>query len=163
MKDKILLVEDEEDTATLLKSVLEREGFSVIQAKDGRQANTLIGTIRPPSLVLLDLVIPYVSGSELLKIIRQHPDWNQTPIIVISADSYPLDIHQALNNGATAYVLKQKGAKVLLEEVRHILSPSVHAPAPSQPVTNETNKTPHKLGAAGRHRSRSRTQRKRAV
>ena len=53
MKHKVLVVEDEQDTADLLKQVLEREGFSVLQAKDGRQASALIGTVRPPSLVLL--------------------------------------------------------------------------------------------------------------
>lgn len=122
MKHKILVVEDEQDTADLLKRLLEREGFSVLHAKDGRQASTLIRTDRPPSLLLLDLVIPYVSGSELLRLIRHHPDWKHTPVIVLSADSYEPDIQRALHAGATAYVTKQKGSAGLLQAVKRILS-----------------------------------------
>lgn len=139
MKNKILLVEDEEDTAHLLKTVLEREGFSVIRARDGRQATAMIETIQPPSLILLDLVVPYVSGSELMKIIRQHSDWQHIPIIVVSADSYEPDIERALLGGATAYVMKQTGAEGVLHEVRRILSPSVASePAPGETVTKDT-------------------------
>lgn len=128
MKQRIMLVEDEEDTATLLKSILEREGFSVLHAKDGRQAATLIGTIRPPSLVLLDLIIPFVSGSEVLRMIRAHPAWKQTPIIVLSADSYEPDIQRALSEGASAYVTKQKGSIGLLRAVKRILSTAPEEP-----------------------------------
>ena len=54
MKTTVLVVKDEQDTAELLKCVLERTGFLVTHAKDGRQATTLIETIRPPSLIVLD-------------------------------------------------------------------------------------------------------------
>jgi len=155
MKQNILLVEDEEDTSTLLKSVLEREGFSVIHARDGRQATTLVETIRPPTLVLLDLVLPYVSGSELMKVIRQHPGWQHIPIIVVSADSYEPDIQRALLGGATAYVMKQTGSKVLLEEVRRLLPASGRTtPAPALAGGNEAAKAPSKRRPAARHRPR---------
>lgn len=131
MKQKVLVVEDEQDTADLLKRVLEREGFSVLQVKDGRQATALVGTVRPPSLVLLDLVIPYVSGPEVLRMIREDPDWKQVPIIVLSADSYEPDIRRALSEGATAYVTKQKGSLSLVEAVKQTLSP---VPATRRPV-----------------------------
>ena len=133
MKQKVLIVEDEQDTADLLKHVLEREGFSVLQVKDGRQATALVGTVRPPSLVLLDLVIPYVSGPEVLRMIREDPDWKQVPIIVLSADSYEPDIRRALSEGATAYVTKQKGSLGLLAAVKQTLSlgPTPRRPAPA--------------------------------
>ncbi|MGZ8367064.1 MAG: response regulator, partial [Nitrospira sp.] len=110
MKTTVLVVEDEQDTAELLKCVLERTGFLVTHAEDGRQATTLIETTRAPSLVLLDMVIPYVSGIELLRVIRRHPDWQGVPVIMLSADDYEPDIQQALREGATAYVTKQKGS-----------------------------------------------------
>ncbi|MDH4083572.1 MAG: response regulator [Nitrospira sp.] len=164
MKNKILLVEDEVDTANLLKSVLEREGFSVIQAKDGRQARTLVDTTQPPSLVLLDLVLPYVSGSELLKLIRHHPDWQYTPIIVLSADSHEPDIQRALDDGATAYVTKQKGSKVLLQEVRRVMpTPVYSALAPDQTVKKETATALRKRRTSGRHRPRGSQRKKRAA
>ncbi|GKS66194.1 hypothetical protein YTPLAS72_34980 [Nitrospira sp.] len=160
-KHKILVVEDEADTADLLKHVLEREGFSVLQAKDGRQASTMIGTVRPPSLVLLDLVVPYVSGSELLKLIRDHPDWCHTPVIMVSGDSYGPDIQQALRQGATAYVTKQKGSAGLIEAMRRVL----HPPASSrpQPVLKKLPKATRKQRPSARRRPRSSHGNKRAA
>ena len=164
MKHKVLIVEDEQDTADLLKRILEREGFSVLQAKDGRQASTLIGTVRPPSLVLLDLVLPYVSGSELLKAIRTHPDWQHTPIIVLSADSHEPDIQRVLSSGATAYVLKQKGAKVLLQEMHRIIPTSEPSTvAPSRIAIKKTATAPDSRHTAVRHRPHRRRPRKRAT
>ncbi|MDH4305786.1 MAG: response regulator [Nitrospira sp.] len=164
MNNKILLVEDEEDTASLLKNLLEREGFSVIHARDGRQATTLVDTIRPPSLILLDLVLPYVSGSELLKLIRHHPDWQHVPVIVLSADSHEPDIQRALCDGATAYVLKQKGSKVLLEEVRRIVpSSEPSTPTWSPAAKQETAMAPRTQRTRVRHRPRSSRRKHRAA
>lgn len=161
MKHKILVVEDEQDTADLLKQVLEREGFSVLQAKDGRQASSLIGTSAPPSLVLLDLVVPYVSGSELLKLIRDHPDWCQTPVIVVSADSYEPDIQQALHQGATAYVTKQKGSAGLIEAMKRVLPPL--SSSFNQPGGKNAAKTSLKQHPSAHRRSRSGHGKKRAA
>lgn len=148
MKQKVLVVEDEQDTADLLTRILEREGFSVLQVKDGRQATALVGTVRPPSLILLDLVIPYVSGPEVLRMIREDPDWKQVPIIVLSADSYEPDIRRALSEGATAYVTKQKGSLGLLEAVKQTLSPG---PATRRAVAKSAAATTRKRRAsAGR-------------
>jgi CheY-like chemotaxis protein len=151
MKQKVLVVEDEQDTADLLKHVLEREGFSVLQVKDGRQATALVGTVRPPSLVLLDLVIPYVSGPEVLRMIREDPDWKQVPIIILSADSYEPDIRRALSEGATAYVTKQKGSLGLLAAVKQTLSlgPTPRRPArkvPSTPTRKRRTSVDRQLG-----------------
>ncbi|MBX3334025.1 MAG: response regulator [Nitrospira sp.] len=160
-KHKILVVEDEADTADLLKHILEREGFSVIQAKDGRQASSLIGTVRPPSLVLLDLVVPYVSGAELLKLIRDHPDWCHTPVIMVSADSYGPDIQQALRQGATAYVTKQKGSAGLIEAMRRVLHPP--ASSPTQPSLKKVPQTLPKRRPSAHRRPRSSHGKKRAA
>jgi CheY-like chemotaxis protein len=141
MKQKVLVVEDEQDTADLLKHVLEREGYSVLQVKDGRQATALVGTVRPPSLVLLDLVIPYVSGPEVLRMIRDDPDWKQVPIIILSADSYEPDIRRALSEGATAYVTKQKGSLGLLAAVKQTLS---LGPTPRRPARKVTTTSTRK-------------------
>lgn len=160
-KHKILVVEDEADTADLLKHILEREGFSVLQAKDGRQASSLIGTVRPPSLVLLDLVVPYVSGAELLKLIRDHPDWCHTPVIMVSGDSYGPDIQQALRQGATAYVTKQKGSAGLIEAMRRVLHPP--ASSPTQPTLKKLPKALPKRRPSARRRPRRSHEKKRAA
>ncbi|MDH4302078.1 MAG: response regulator [Nitrospira sp.] len=160
MKHKILVVEDEQDTADLLKRVLEREGFSVLQAKDGRQASTLVGTVHPPSLVLLDLVVPYVSGPELLKLFRHHPDWKDIPVIVVSADNYEPDIQRALSEGATAYVTKQKGSIGLLQAMKRIL-PST--PEQTKRVAKAGSAAPRTGRVSMRRRLRSTPRKKRAA
>lgn len=142
MRTKVLVVEDEQDTADLLKSILERGGFSVLHAGDGRQASTLIDTICPPSLVLLDLVIPYVSGFELLDVIRRHPYWQGIPVIIMSADYHEPDIQRALRAGATAYVVKQLGLHALIQAIVQVLPPPVPAvPTPDEAVIKPLNPT----------------------
>ncbi len=150
MKHNILVVEDEQDTADLAKRVLEREGFTVIHAKDGRQAATLLETMRPPSLVVLDMIIPYVSGLELLSAIRNHPDWRTIPILMVSADHYEPDIQRAMSQGATAYLVKQPGLRDLIQAVSQILclptssAPSrsdVTAPPPAHPTRRASQHT----------------------
>lgn len=160
-KHKVLVVEDESDTADLLKHVLEREGFSVLHAKDGRQASTLIGTVRSPSLVLLDLVIPYVSGAELLKLLRDHPEWCHTPVIMVSADSYEPDIQQALRQGAAAYVTKQKGSAGLIQAMKRVLRPPTASPP--QPVVKKLPKTLRNPHPSAHRRPRSSHGKKRAA
>ena len=66
-KDVVFLVEDEQDTADLVRLHLVNAGLSVLHVKDGRQAVDIIDNIVPPRAVLLDLVVPYFNGSELLK------------------------------------------------------------------------------------------------
>ena len=156
MKHTVLVVEDEQDTADLLKCVLEREGFSVLHAGDGRQASTLIDTIRPPSLVLLDMVIPYVNGFELLGVIRHHPDWQGVPVIMLSADYYEPDIQRALREGATTYVVKQSGLQNLIQAIAHVLpSPVPAAPALDQAVVKPPSPAAHNGRASVRHQRRS--------
>jgi len=121
MKKSILVVEDEADSADFLRSLLEREGYSVVHAKDGRQVIDMIETLRPMSLILLDLVIPYVNGFELLGVFRGHADWKHVPVVVVSANSYMPDIQRALAAGATAYHAKSNGQGRLLKSIRAVL------------------------------------------
>ncbi len=160
MNTTVLVVEDEQDTAELLKHLLEREGFSVLHAGDGRQARTLIDTIRPPSLVLLDMVLPYVSGFELLRVIRRHPDWQGVPVIMLSADDYEPDIQQALREGATAYVTKQKGSAGLLQAAKRLLPAT---PPQDQIVPKAGSGEPRTRRASVHHRLRSNQRKKRAA
>lgn len=160
MNTTVLVVEDEQDTAELLKHLLEQEGFSVLHAGDGRQARTLIDTIRPPSLVVLDMVIPYVSGFELLRVIRRHPDWQLTPIIMLSADDYEPDIQQALREGATAYVTKQKGSAGLLQALKRLLPAT---PPQNQIVATAGSAAPRTRRVSVRHRLRGTQRKKRAA
>lgn len=147
MTPTILSIEDEPDTSTLLKNVLEREGYRVVHAADGRQAICLIETMLPPALILLDVILPYVNGFELLTALRLNPDWKHVPIIMVSADSCAADIERALAHGATDYVVKMVGVEEVMRKVRRALSsPVVDAPpavtaAPARPMPRLPRRT----------------------
>ncbi len=124
MSRTILCVEDEQDTSALLKAILEREGYVVVRAVNGRQAICLIETMLPPALILLDVILPYVNGFELLAALRLNPDWKHVPIIMVSADSCGADIERAPALGANDYMVKTTGIKDLVQKVTRVLSPS---------------------------------------
>lgn len=123
MSRTILCVEDEQDTSALLKAILEREGYVVVRAANGRQAICLIETMLPPALILLAVILPYVNGFELLTALRLNPDWKHVPIIMVSADSCCADIERALALGANDYVVKTTGIKALVQKVKRVLIP----------------------------------------
>ena len=152
MSRTILCVEDEQDTGDLLQTILEREGYHVVRASDGRQAICLIETMLPPALILLDVVVPYVNGFELLTGLRANPDWGNIPIVMLSADSYGPDIQRALNDGATAYVVKQPGFQELIQTLNRILVPASAAKPtladPSRPYRVRSRRPPGKTTAA---------------
>lgn len=125
MSRTILCVEDEQDTADLIRMILAREGYTAVLAADGRQAICLIETMLPPALILLDVVVPYVNGFELLAALRRNPDWQHVPIIMVSADYYQPDIQRALAEGANAYVVKTPGLQDLARTVNQVLSPPI--------------------------------------
>ncbi|MEP6935250.1 MAG: response regulator [Nitrospirota bacterium] len=113
----ILVVEDHEDTACLLRFILEREGYAVIQVGDGRIAQDLIATTPPPDLLLLDIMLPSLTGLELLQIVRTTPEWQWIPVILLTADSRTETMNDAANLGATEYVLKPFAAERLLKSI----------------------------------------------
>ena len=102
----LFLAEDEECTAILLKFLLARGGYTVVHAADGQEAKTMIDQMPPPTLVLLDIMLPYLNGLQLLAHIRQKAEWQHVPIIMLTADSNERDIEQALATGANDYMVK---------------------------------------------------------
>jgi DNA-binding response OmpR family regulator len=117
----VLLIEDEEDTADLIRLHIEKSGMSVVHVRDGRQAVSIMEDILPPRAVLLDLVLPYLNGFELLKIIRAKAGWEQVPVMVVSGDSYSEVIKQMLHEGANDYIIKSWGVGVIHDRLRQML------------------------------------------
>lgn len=120
-KSVVLLIEDEEDTAALMTLHLEQSGLSVVQARDGRQAVDIMEDIAPPSVVLLDVVVPYLNGFELLNIIRTKPGWEQVPVMVVSGDSDKGDMARMLREGAHDYIVKSWGVGVMHHRLQQLL------------------------------------------
>ena len=123
-KPTLLMAEDEEDTASLLRFLLERSGYQVVHAPDGRQAQHLIDTMAPPSLIMLDIMLPHVSGLQLIAHIRKNPQWKQVPIIMLTADSSEQDIQRALTSGANDYMVKPFNPRELTARLNRFLKPA---------------------------------------
>lgn len=101
-----LVVEDDDQIAYLLRFILEREGFKVELASDGRVAQDLIAHGAPPALVLLDVMLPFVDGYQLLATIRAKDGWENVPVLMLTAKSQEKDIVRALDSGAADYMVK---------------------------------------------------------
>jgi DNA-binding response OmpR family regulator len=114
----VLVVEDDEQISHLLQFMLKRDGFVVQLASDGRQAKDFIENHAPPSVVLLDVMLPFFDGFSLVAILRAQPAWKQTPIVMLTAKTQERDIVRALEAGANDYILKPFQPAELLARVR---------------------------------------------
>ena len=116
-----LVVEDDEVIVMLLDSMLTRRGFSVQIARDGKQAVNLIETLpNPPTVVLLDVMLPYLDGFELISRIRERVAWHAVPIIMLTAKSREQNIVRALDHGANDYVIKPFRPEELMARIRRV-------------------------------------------
>ena len=120
-KLRVLMVEDEEDTASLLKFLLERASYQVVHAKDGRQAQELITTIPPPDIVLLDVMLPFLSGLQVLTLIRKRVGWKKVPVVMLTADGSEHDIKRALESGANDYMIKPFNPRELTSRLKRFV------------------------------------------
>jgi DNA-binding response OmpR family regulator len=118
---KILIVEDNENISELLYFILIREGYEVSQANTGQEAKDFIEEATPHDLILLDIMLPFIDGFQLLNIIRNTPDWKSVPIIMLSAKTQENDVVKALNNGANDYMYKPFQPGELIARVKRYL------------------------------------------
>ena len=101
-----LVVEDDEQIAYLLQFILQREGFNVHLAADGKLAREFIDIAPAPAIVTLDVMLPHMSGVELLALIRARDVWKAVPVLMLTAKAQEKDIVHALENGANDYIVK---------------------------------------------------------
>jgi len=104
---KILLIEDDQFLSSLLKNRLTREGVEVIHAADGESALAVLKTTKP-DLILLDIILPKKSGFEVMEEIRQDPQLENAPVIIISNLGQPEDVQKGQELGAVEYFIKAK-------------------------------------------------------
>jgi two-component system phosphate regulon response regulator PhoB len=114
---RVLVIEDERDLAEVLTYNLEREGYDAIVAHDGqeglRKAQTLL-----PDLILLDIMLPGISGTEICREVRAGERTRDIPIIIISARSEETDQVVGFSLGADDYVTKPFNVKVLMQRIK---------------------------------------------
>lgn len=114
-----LVVEDDELIAHLLVHLLQREGYEVNRVSDGRAALAAItNAVAPLDLILLDVMLPYMDGYELLHVIRGQMHWKDVPVIMLTAKQQERDIVRALDAGATDYVVKPFQPNELMARLR---------------------------------------------
>lgn len=118
-KKTILVVDDEADIRDLLRYNLEQEGYLVDIAEDGQRALDKISQ-QKPDLILLDLMIPGVSGLDLCKHMKKHSHLETVPIIMISAKSSETDVIVGLELGADDYITKPFSPKEVVARVKAI-------------------------------------------
>ena len=117
----VFIIEDDDQIAYLLTYMLEREGYTITAAIDGQIAHDMINEIDPPNLVLLDVMLPFIDGFDLIKHRRNQKDWNEVPVIMLSSKSVENNIVQALDAGANDYVIKPFQPMELLARIKRNL------------------------------------------
>ena len=117
-KKKILIIEDEEILADLLKKKLEEENYEVALAGDGEEG-ILKMKERKPDLILLDIVMPIKGGFEVLEEMNKNPELKRVPVIIISNSGQPVEISRALELGVKDYLVKtQFDPREVIEKVK---------------------------------------------
>jgi two-component system phosphate regulon response regulator PhoB len=119
-KPTILVAEDEVPMLTLLRYNLEKQGFKVDEAGDGEEALLRVAEGRP-DLVLLDWMLPALSGIEVCRQLRRRPGTRGLPIIMVTARTEDQDAVRALNTGADDYISKPFAMDTLLARIRALL------------------------------------------
>ena len=120
MKPLVLIVEDEAPLVALLRYNLEKEGFAVAEAADGEEALLQIAERRPDA-VLLDWMLPLVSGIEVCRQIRRAPATRSMPVIMLTARGEEGDRVRGLNSGADDYVVKPFSLTELVARLRAVI------------------------------------------
>ncbi|CAO3371962.1 phosphate regulon transcriptional regulator PhoB [Azospirillum sp. YIM DDC1] len=120
LKPLVLVVEDEADIVTLLKYNLEKEGFRVNAATDGEEALLLAGE-QTPNIVLLDWMLPLMSGLEVCRQMRRNSKMRDIPIIMLTARGEEADRVRGLNSGADDYITKPFSPTELVARMRAVL------------------------------------------
>ncbi len=121
MAGTILVVDDEQDLVETLRYSLEREGYATLAAKNGAAAMTVLGQSQPPDLVLLDWMLPDMSGAEVCRNLRMVERTRRIPVIMVSARSDEIDRVVGFELGADDYVTKPFSVRELLLRIRAIL------------------------------------------
>ncbi len=120
MKVDILVVEDEEPISLLLQYNLEKEGFSIRLAETGQEGLFQVQE-KVPDLIVLDWMLPEMSGMEVLENIRAHDNWQSIPVIMLTARGEEHDKLLGLDTGADDYIVKPFSPKELTARIKAVL------------------------------------------
>ena len=119
MPRKILAVDDEVNIVRLVQVNLERAGYTVVTANDGKEA---LDKVRDenPDLVVLDVMMPYMDGFEVLQTLRRNPATRDIPVIMLTAKAQDADVFKGWQSGVDCYLTKPFNPMELLSFVKRI-------------------------------------------
>ena len=104
---KIMIIEDDRFLSSLMKARLEKDGFATLQAFDGEEAVQMLKR-ETPNLIILDLIMPKVTGFEVLQTVSISPQLHDVPVVILSNLAQDSDIEKARELGAKEYFVKVK-------------------------------------------------------
>jgi DNA-binding response OmpR family regulator len=120
MGKKVLIADDEPNIVVSLEFLMKQKGYVVKVVSNGQDALTAVGEFAP-DLVLLDVMMPLLSGYELCQRVRENPAWSGIKIIMLSAKGRDVEVTKGIAVGADAYVTKPFSTKDLLAQVALLL------------------------------------------
>ena len=123
MRDRVLIVEDEKDVREMLRLNLKAGGFDVLEAHNGAEG-LAIAKAELPSVVILDLMMPEMSGMEVCRALRRNPATSRIPILMLTAKSTEVDKVAGLEVGADDYVTKPFNILEVKARIKAIMRPS---------------------------------------
>jgi two-component system alkaline phosphatase synthesis response regulator PhoP len=116
---KVLVCDDERHIVRLIQVNLERQGYNVVTAFDGKEGLEKIRSEKP-NLVVLDVMMPYMDGFEVLKTIRREPETENLPVIMLTAKAQDKDVFEGYHYGADMYLTKPFNPMELVTFVKRI-------------------------------------------
>jgi DNA-binding response OmpR family regulator len=116
----VVVIEDEPDAAEMFGEMMRVSGFRVVKSYSSGPAIDIIEREKP-DIVILDVMMPDISGIDILKIMRARSDLEKIPVIVVSAKSMPADVKTGLEAGASVYLTKPVGFRDLKQAVENVL------------------------------------------
>lgn len=121
MAKRVLIVDDEPNIVTALEFLLEKRGYEVKVAVNGEQALAQLDAFRP-DLVLLDVMMPKVSGYEVCQRMRSQPQWQGIKIVMLSAKGREVEVSKGMSLGADLYVTKPFSSAELVATIDNLLT-----------------------------------------
>lgn len=121
-KVKIMLVDDSSTNNLLYESIFESEGYEVVVCDSGRNALKKISAKERPDIILLDLMMPGIDGFDVLIKLKENPETQNIPVIILTAKVDTESESKAFELGAIDYIIKPIGIYEITEEIRAILS-----------------------------------------
>ncbi len=120
MKPKVLVIEDNEQNIYLLTFILEKNGYEVVQARNGHEGITLAGKVQP-SLILLDIQLPVMDGYEVAHRLKERTETRDIPIVAVTSHAMVGDRERVMDAGCTGYIEKPINPETFIPEVEQYM------------------------------------------